>query len=201
MDGVGIKQKRAMSKTLTKILWPRRVAEGPSHIIRVAGGTGGLPGLGCAGSLTGALKPGSLVKLPSRERNGAFDPAARAGEKGRGSAGGPKSGGERRIGTFNQGASTGGAKSCRVWRRSLSRGSQTRQGLVRGEPNAPNAWPTCNNFRRGDFKTPRGLRNCGGSRPRSTRNCKPARVKPWPSVWPRPQNNQSRWVRGSYRAT
>jgi hypothetical protein len=26
-------------------------------------------------------------------------------------------------------------------------------------------------------------------------------VKPWPSVWPRPQNNQSRWVRGSYRAT
>ena len=32
-------------KTLTKILWPRRVAEGTSHIIRAAGGTGGLPGL------------------------------------------------------------------------------------------------------------------------------------------------------------
>jgi len=71
-----------MSKTLTKILCPRRVAEGPSRIIRAAGGTGGLPGLGCAGSLPGAFCPGSLVKLPSRERNGAFGLAARAGEGG-----------------------------------------------------------------------------------------------------------------------
>jgi len=35
-----------------------------------------------AGSLPGAFCPGSLEKLPSRERNGAFGLAARAGEGG-----------------------------------------------------------------------------------------------------------------------
>jgi hypothetical protein len=51
------KTKRRHVKTLTKTLWPRRVAEGTSHTIRAAGGTGGLHGLEIAGSLTGALCP------------------------------------------------------------------------------------------------------------------------------------------------
>jgi len=69
-----------MSKTPIKILWPRRVAEGTKHTIRAAGGTGGLHGLEIGMKPDRrVLCPGSLVKLQSRERNGASGLAARAG--------------------------------------------------------------------------------------------------------------------------
>jgi hypothetical protein len=76
--------------------------------------------------------PGSLVDFQVREWNGAFGLAARVGEMGRGLAARPKNGVERRIQKFIKGAPNGGAKSCRVWRRSLSRGSQSRQVLATG---------------------------------------------------------------------
>jgi hypothetical protein len=89
---------------------------------------------GRARSMTGASHQdsGSLVNFQSRERNGsvwAGRPRGRDGARMSGQA-------KKRSGAadleIQQGSVGGGAKSCRVWRRSLSRGSQSRQVLVTG---------------------------------------------------------------------
>jgi len=87
-SGAHISVSRVLQE-LKRVVWGANIFP---HHLRNAGGTGGLHGLWFC------MKPdrtvdvsGSLVDFQSRERNGAFGPDARVGEKGRGSADGTKS--------------------------------------------------------------------------------------------------------------
>ena len=77
--------------------------------------------------------PGSVVNFQSREQNGAFGLAARVGERvaERTDQKAEWSGG---FGNSSREPQRG-SQVCRVWRRSLSRGSQSRQVLATGRAN------------------------------------------------------------------